>query len=111
MIKQVHTLNQIFVNEQRKTAAKWIYKLVSIAQPESTSNLASSVVKYVGIRHVNDLAAEGWEPYLMSDNVILLRRDATGAFDEDESRERANKLKAVETNSNAACEATPALES
>ncbi len=85
MAKESLTPQQTFVNQQRKDAARWIYE----------------IVEYEGTKRgfakdkINQLAAAGWEVFMISSTMVLLRRDATGAIHEEEGRERAGLLEAI----------------
>jgi hypothetical protein len=86
MSKQSHQPEQIFVNDSRREAARWIYEIIDLtarADPLNSARLK-----------LNDMAAEGWEVYLMTSTAILLRRDATGAFHggAEKDRQRAALL-------------------
>ena len=80
--QQSLTPQQTFVNANRKEAARWVYTVFSFDRTDPYST-----------RRINELAAEGWEPFMMTSDRVLLRRDATGAADgDDETRGRASLL-------------------
>jgi len=77
------TPEQIFVNDSRREAARWIYEIIGLAPPTGDTQTV-----------LNKRAAEGWEVYMMTSTAILLRRDATGAFHggAEKDRQRAALL-------------------
>lgn len=88
MPKESLTPDQTFVNQNRQEAAKWFYEIVDY---DGTNR---GFVQ----NKINGLAADGWEPCMMSSTAILLRRDATGAVHEEETRERAHLLTTIKPN-------------
>ncbi len=103
MTKAASDPKNIFVNDNRKKAARWVYKIASLApfkgyvgfspdewdrQQQGKEGVGVVVQEFADL---NQLAAQGWEPYLMTGDKILLRRDARNAV-EDGDRERAHLL-------------------
>lgn len=97
MAQQAFNPTEIFVNENRKEAAKWTYKIIQFGDSGASSQ--SAVNRYSARNRtdeINQLAAEGWEPFMMSSEAILFRRDVTGVVVPDDkdkhAKERADLL-------------------
>lgn len=85
---------QLLVNDSRREAARWLYKIIQIDAHAEVPGRGALFGRSAQ-SSLNQFAAEGWEPCMMSDTAILMRRDATGAVHEDEDQKRDQLLKAA----------------